>query len=75
MRDPKRIDRMLALIGDIWRAGPDLRVMQLLLNAMPRIEHGHYYVEDDALEGALTSYYGDWLRRSTSNPEPAKEDR
>lgn len=32
MRDPKRIDVLLKEIETIWKANPDLRLMQLLLN-------------------------------------------
>lgn len=34
MRDPKRIKPMLNLIEEIWIKAPDLRLMQLLLNAI-----------------------------------------
>jgi hypothetical protein len=36
MRDPARIDRVLAELRAAWMAAPDLRLGQLLLNALPQ---------------------------------------
>ncbi len=33
MRDPKRIDRILKLIGDYWKKHPDQRFGQMMINA------------------------------------------
>lgn len=30
MRDPKRIKRMLSLIGELWKKKPDMRFFQLI---------------------------------------------
>lgn len=55
MRDPNRIDPMLALLGKTWKKNPDLRLGQLLVNAarpsepVPQI----FYLEDDAMEDGL----------------------
>lgn len=69
MRDPARIDRILALVGKIWRSQPDLRLFQLLENAVrARDEFGNYHVEDDATEAALRGYY--CLYASTSGAVP-----
>ena len=32
MRDPKRIERMLGKLGQLWKQTPDWRLGQLLLN-------------------------------------------
>lgn len=32
MRDPKRIDKMINLLRDVWHANPDMRLGQLMLN-------------------------------------------
>ena len=55
MRDPKRIDRILQEISNIWHANPDLRLGQLIGNVLegPSL----YYVEDDGLVDALKSLY------------------
>ncbi len=51
MRDPSRIDEMLAALRDIWEESPDLRLGQLIVNAIrpadpcPEI----FYIEDDGL--------------------------
>jgi hypothetical protein len=55
MRDPARIDRLLAKLGEIWREQPDLRLCQLIGNAL-RSNTDNYYVEDDQLEIALDEY-------------------
>lgn len=33
MRDPDRIDEVLAELGAVWRADPDMRLTQLVFNA------------------------------------------
>lgn len=73
MRDPQRIDVMLKKIETIWKAAPDLRLMQLLLNAIgsfsglderyqPLIKD-HYYTEDDVVLDKLNKLY----KRSVTN--------
>ena len=54
MRNPNRIEPLLSLIRNIWTANPDLRLMQLLINAVS--ENG-YYLEDDKLTFSLISTY------------------
>jgi len=54
-RDPKRIDRILKNIRKIWKANPDLRLMQLLGNCFEG--NDHYYEEDEVLEPLLKSTY------------------
>ncbi len=53
MRDPERINEILSLIKSIWVYIPDLRLMQLLINALPvakaGISNDYYYVEDAIL--------------------------
>ena len=34
MRDPRRIDDVLLAIGEVWAQNPDLRLGQLLVNAV-----------------------------------------
>ena len=34
MRDPARIDRMLELLREVWTRSPDLRLGQLIVNAV-----------------------------------------
>jgi hypothetical protein len=55
MRDPERIIRMLSLVGEVWIKNPDLRLTQLIMNAL-KTNQDPYYVEDDKLEKALKEY-------------------
>jgi hypothetical protein len=55
MRDPARIERMLGLVTKIWYSAPDLRLTQLIMNAL-NMNSDPYYVEDDKLEDALKAY-------------------
>ena len=52
MRDPKRIKRILKLVEEVWMKSPDLRLTQLIMNALG-INYDPYYIEDDRLESAL----------------------
>lgn len=54
-RDIDRIDLTLSAINNIWKRYPDLRLGQLLLNAVP--EEKLYNVEEDELLKALEHTY------------------
>ena len=58
MRDPARIERMLALVKKVWYDGPDLRLTQLIMNVLNH-NGDPYYVEDEKLEEALKAYCKD----------------
>lgn len=47
MRDPDRIDVVLAYISQVWHKHPDLRLCQLIVNAVGAGDP--YHVEDDRL--------------------------
>lgn len=55
MRDPNRISPILEAIEAYWKENPDLRLMQLLLNAATTIDP--YYLEDEALLTLLRRIY------------------
>ncbi len=55
MRDPKRIEPILSLIREIWVEEPDLRLTQLIMNALG-INRDPYYVEDHNLKKKLEEY-------------------
>ncbi len=55
MRDPERIDRILKRVEEIWKANPDLRLTQLIMNALA-LNVDPYYIEDDRLEKKLIEY-------------------
>ena len=61
MRDPARIDRILGLIKEIWKAHPDLRLGQLLVSIVSASPLYYlFYIEDEALEKCLLGGYGVW---------------
>jgi uncharacterized protein YihD (DUF1040 family) len=48
MKDSKRIERVLALLGQYWRRYPDLRLGQIVSNLTPdNFGQDPYHVEDD----------------------------
>lgn len=55
MRDPKRINKILNLIKQIWKNNPDLRLCQLIGNCFAAGDN--YYIEDDCLEKSLKKCY------------------
>jgi hypothetical protein len=59
MRDPKRISNILALLSFVWRQYPDLRLGQLIDNALYNngVPIDLFYVEDDDLESALMAFH------------------
>lgn len=57
MRDPKRINKVLAAIGEVWEKNPDLRLGQLLSNVYR--DPSLYYIEDDKLVEGIKKYYSD----------------
>ena len=56
MRDPNRIDKVLAAVGDVWKQYPDLRLGQLLVNVYPSMTL--YYKEDEDLVEGVKEFYG-----------------
>ena len=55
MRDPARIPQVIATLRRIWLKNPDLRLCQLIGNALPAIRDP-YHVEDDRLLQRLREY-------------------
>jgi len=51
-RDPARIDKLLALCGEVWKAQSDLRLGQLLCNLLP-YDGMLFYLEDSVLADLL----------------------
>ena len=54
-RDPKRISKILNILKQIWKMNPDLRLGQLILNAVN--EEDLYYMEDDKILEKIVSTY------------------
>lgn len=55
MRDPNRIEDVLARLKVIWDKNPDLRLGQLICNAVPA--EVLYFAEDDELIEAVEELY------------------
>ena len=55
MRDPRRIKKVLAALRAVWEDNPDMRLGQLICNAVR--EDMLYYIEDDTLVKALEKFY------------------
>ena len=55
-RDPERIDAILAAIGEIWRAHPDMRLGQLLVNLLDPEWNKLFNIEDDVLAQRLREF-------------------
>jgi hypothetical protein len=62
MRNPERIDKILEIIGKIWKQNPDLRLCQIICNSIDDFDP--YYIEDDTLVQKLI----DNLCVNTNNP-------
>lgn len=53
MRDPNRIDGVLAQIAKVWKKYPDLRLSQLIIGASGG---DPFYIEDDQLVTLLRTF-------------------
>ena len=57
MRDKKRISTYIKKLKKIWEQHPDLRLGQLILNAVK--EDNLYYIEDGSLFRDIENLYKD----------------
>ncbi len=61
-KDPKRVDPLMKRLTAVWRQNPELRLGQLIGNAL-NSNVDLYYVEDDKLINELelytAGYYGE----------------
>jgi uncharacterized protein YihD (DUF1040 family) len=57
-RDPKRIPEMLEALRAVWEKNPDLRLMQLIVNACHASAADLFYYEDDELLKGLRAFEG-----------------
>lgn len=64
MRDPKRIEKLLGIIREIWYLSPDLRLTQLIINGLGGTNCTTYYIEDSYLERRLLEYRDELLKKS-----------
>ena len=56
MRDPNRIEPLLAKVAEAWKKYPDLRFGQFMCNFFGACSRDPFYFEDDAWEVALQAY-------------------
>jgi hypothetical protein len=52
-RDSERIDAILAAIGEVWHAHPDMRLSQILVCLLDSNPNAIFYIEDDVLSERL----------------------
>ena len=53
-RDAKRINRIIEILRAKWLSYPDLRLTQLILNAVDAEDP--FYIEDEEIEKALKKF-------------------
>ena len=49
MRDVDRIEKILHVLETIWRDNPDLRLGQIITNAVPPDAFDLYYIDDQTV--------------------------
>lgn len=60
MRDPARVDRIIAKLHEAWSLYPDFRFYQLITSISSNVDGDRYYVEDDVLERDLDQWLARW---------------
>lgn len=77
MRNPDRIDPILAQIRDLWAKYPDLRLGQLLVCAIKPSEPcaGIFNIEDDVLSNRLETLADEIVAVPYYRPSPAPRSR
>ena len=56
MRDPKRIPIILSTIRELWLKAPDLRLGQIIENALLSNDTDLFYMEDDTLVSRIKDF-------------------
>ena len=60
MRDPNRIPKTLKAVEKLWKANPDWRLGQLIVNISRSAGYGdHFFIEDDRLVKEITQWEGE----------------
>ena len=57
MRDPNRIDEVLAVLKENWEKVPDWRLGQLICNLQSAAGNDLFYVEDDQFVELINRYF------------------
>lgn len=56
MRDPKRIDKRLNTLREVWYEFPDWRFMQLICNSQSWMGADGFILEDEDFQKKLSEY-------------------
>lgn len=57
MRDPERIPEILDKLRKAWEKSPDIRLGQLISNAIDRTSYPLFYIEDEYLLEEIEKTY------------------
>lgn len=76
MRDPSRINRMVNALRSAWKAAPDLRLGQLVVNMANQAKPGvdPFYVEDGPMEQALRANWIHPVCQACGSPNWVQDD-
>lgn len=75
MRDPKRIQPLLAALTEYWTQHPDWRLGQIVCNCGREIGHWDpFYMEDDQLLGVIRAHLRTDDLPFTEEPDDATGD-
>ena len=71
MRDPVRIDRVLALLREVWTQVPEWRLGQIICNAIEPKEPCSeiFYTQDERLEMLLARMSSGLAKMTSSRPQ------
>jgi uncharacterized protein YihD (DUF1040 family) len=74
-RDPARIDRVVEKLRVAWKKNPDWRLGQLLVNIAPASEKKLFFIEDDAIETAISGIIAEEERDAAEQAAKFATDR
>ena len=67
MRDPKRIDKVLNTIRLVWSECSDLRLTQLIVNALGMTDQVIFYIEDEVLIKKIAEFGLEFVKDETED--------
>ena len=62
MRDKNRIDLFCQRLALVWKACPDLRFGQLMMNVFDTTDMDPFYIEDDAMINRIEEFGQNQIR-------------
>lgn len=63
MRDPKRIDKCLNMLREVWYEFPEWRFMQLICNFQRWMGTDSFFLEDEDFQKKFSEYHLNRLRK------------